>query len=110
MIVWLAFCLCLLGFALLAAAMERHADALVGTWRRVPVALVRCGAATLLLGAIVLCVRQWGPSVGVAASLGLATLACLGLGLLFTYADSRTWRALAWTMGAGTAAVLVVLS
>lgn len=107
MIVWLAFCLCLLGFALLARAMERHAEALTGIWPRVPALAVRLGAGLLLLGGLVLCVRQWGLSVGVAGGLGLATFAALILALLFTYAEDRVWRNLAWGLAAGTGAVLL---
>ncbi len=74
-------------FTVIAASMDRHQDQL-GTDRLQPARLMAwrwCGFA-LLAVSLAPCLLRWGPSVAVAAWLGLLTFAAMALALLLTYA------------------------
>src|SRR5690606_19000049 len=87
---WIAYGLSVPGFALLAAAMVRHADALLGQRNQ---AGLRRGAqlagSMLLAVALAVCAHAYGMSVGIAVWLGVLTLAAANVGVLLTYAAHR---------------------
>lgn len=81
------------GFAALAAAMDRHDEplgtaALAATQRHG----WQAGGSALLLLSLMACLQRWNASVGIAAWLGLLTLAAMAWGLVLTYAPERASR------------------
>ncbi|HTK01254.1 MAG TPA: DUF3325 domain-containing protein [Bordetella sp.] len=91
MTAWVCGLLAFAGFAAIARSMERHREVdrigtdagadvdSAATWR------LRGGGYGLLGLAAWAAVREWGPSVGLAAWLGTLTLSAFSLMLLFTY-------------------------
>jgi len=81
-------CLSYAGMAALCLALERHYHQLTGRHeipRAVRMALRILGAA-LLLGALALCLRGWGPTVGWVAWFAWLTTGALAVALLASYA------------------------
>lgn len=78
------------GFAALAAAMDRHEEQL-GTASLAPAQghLWQGAGAVLLLVSLMCCLQRWNTSVGIAAWLGLLTLAAVAWGLVLTYVPQR---------------------
>ncbi|TDS78766.1 DUF3325 family protein [Comamonas sp. JUb58] len=81
------------GFAALAAAMDRHEEqlgtaAFAATQRHG----WQAGGSVLLLLSLLACLQRWNASVGIAAWLGLLTLAAMAWGLVLTYAPERARR------------------
>ena len=101
---WIAFGLGLPAFAALSFAMERHQEQAFGR----PLA-PRAGhawriAGVLLLGlSLAVCVAQWQWSVGIAAWLGVLSLAAVSVGLTLTYGPRRLVPLGAVALAAGAA-------
>lgn len=107
---WLALALGYPGFALLAAAMERHGDDMLGrALDRGQRHAVQAGGSVLLAVALAVCVGAWGATVGTAVWLGVLSICALSLGALLTYAPRLAVR-LAWVLApCGVLAALLPL-
>lgn len=97
-------------FTVIAASMDRHQDQL-GTEQLLPARLQawRWAGFALLAVSLAPCLLRWGPSVAVAAWLGLLTFAALALALLLTYAPQWGRRAAPVAAAAGVLAWMLAL-
>ncbi|MEF9964975.1 MAG: DUF3325 domain-containing protein [Comamonas sp.] len=90
------------GFAALAAAMDRHEDQLgTATLAATQRHLWQVAGTGLLLVSLVFCLQRWHTSVGIAAWLGLLTLAALAWGLVLTYIPQRARKLALGAAGLG---------
>ena len=86
MLAMTAFVGCLAGFAGIALFMAKHARDLLGLANTSRKRLVcRTAGWALLALSTVLCVMQWGGSIGLVAWFGLATVAALLVAMALTY-------------------------
>ena len=105
-----AILLAFAAFTVIAASMDRHTGQL-GTEQLQPARQQACRWAGFALLAVSLapCLLRWGPSVAVAAWLGLLTFAAMALGLLLTYAPQWGRRVAPVAAAAGLLAWVVAL-
>jgi hypothetical protein len=90
---WIAIAFGYPGFALLASAMERHCEDMLGREpARAPRRLAQALGALLLTASLAVCVAAWGGSAGAAIWLGVLTVCALALGAQLTYAPKPVPR------------------
>ncbi|WP_027013989.1 DUF3325 domain-containing protein [Comamonas composti] len=86
MMFWSALLLAFAGFTLIAATMERHGESLhMPSLGERQLLAWRLGGYVLLAISLLPCLMRWGPSVALAAWLGLLSFAAGALALMFTY-------------------------